>query len=69
MKRALEASLAQELPASAYYVALDLGFVGEITLKPEFRTSQARRWKASNGCEISVLTDVHLIALGVQVLL
>jgi transcriptional regulator with XRE-family HTH domain len=36
MKRALEASLAQELPTAAYYVALDLGFVGEITLKRKF---------------------------------
>jgi hypothetical protein len=36
MKRALEASLAQELPAAAYYVALDLGFVGEIALKRKF---------------------------------
>src|SRR6266851_1641020 len=36
MQRALEASLAQERPTSAYHVALSLGFVGERTLKRKF---------------------------------
>lgn len=36
MKRALEASLARELPAAAFYVALDLGFVSDLTLRRKF---------------------------------
>jgi hypothetical protein len=36
MRRALEASLAQELPTSPYHVALELGFVGERTLLRKF---------------------------------
>lgn len=36
MKHALQASLAQKLPTAAYYVALDLGFVGERTLRRKF---------------------------------
>jgi len=36
MKCALESSLAQELPAAAYYVAMDLGFVSDLTLRRKF---------------------------------
>lgn len=36
MKGALEASLAQELPTAAYYVAMDLGFVSDLTLRRKF---------------------------------
>lgn len=36
MRSALEASLAQELPISPYHVALELGFVGDRTLRRKF---------------------------------
>jgi len=36
VQRALEASLAQELPTSPYHVALELGFVNERSLKRKF---------------------------------
>jgi hypothetical protein len=58
MQRALEASLAQDLPTSPYHVALELGFVSDCTLRRKFpRLFKAIQEKIDN-CNALRITEM-----------